>query len=77
MSVSNFDILGNTVQTLARAVSNLPKKWCQRKLDDNPVVAPARTGWCESYSEEYESVCEKINIKLAAEGPNKDKAFKN
>ncbi len=33
MSVSNFDILGNTVQTLARAVSNLPKKWCQRQLD--------------------------------------------
>jgi hypothetical protein len=76
-SVSNFDILGNTVQTLSRAVSNLPKKWCQRQLDDNPVVAPARTGWCESYSEEYESVCKKINIKLAAECPNKDKAFKN
>jgi hypothetical protein len=45
-SVSDFDILGNTVQTLARAVSNQPKKWCQRQLGDNPVVAPARTGWC-------------------------------
>ncbi len=65
-SVSNFDILGNTVQTLARAVSKLPKKWCQRQLDHKPVVAPARTGWCE-----------KINIKLAAKCPNKDKAFKN
>ncbi len=76
-SVSNFDILGNTVQTLARAVGKLPKNWCQRQLDDNPVVAPAKTGWCESYSSEYESVREKINIKLAAECPKKDKAFKN
>jgi hypothetical protein len=75
--VSNFDILGNTVQTLARSVGKLPKNWCQRQLDDNPVVAPAKTGWCESYSREYESVCEKINIKLAAECPKKDKAFKN
>ncbi len=65
------------MQTLARAVSKLPKKWCQRQLDHNPVVAPARTGWCENYSEEYESVCEKINIKLAAKCPIKDKAFKN
>ncbi len=76
-SVSNFDILGNIVQTLARAVGKLPKNWCQRQLDDNPVVAPAKTGWCESYSSEYESVCEKINLKLAAECPKKDKAFKN
>jgi hypothetical protein len=76
-SVSNFDVLGNTVQTLARAASNLPRNWCQRQLDDNPVVAPAGTGWCESYSEDYEKICETINIKLAEECPKKDKAFKN
>jgi hypothetical protein len=76
-SVSNFDVLGNTVQTLARAASSLPKNWCQRQLDDNPVVAPASTGWCESYSEDYEKICETINIKLADECPKKDKAFKN
>jgi hypothetical protein len=40
-------------------------------------VAPASTGWCESYSEEYEKICEKINIKLADECPKHDKAFKN
>jgi len=76
-SVSNFDILGNTVQTLARAVSSLPKNWCQRQLDDNPVVAPASTEWCESYSEEYEKICGLLNIKLADECPKHDKAFKN
>ncbi len=76
-SVSNFDVLGNTVQTLARAVSKLPKNWCQRQLDDNPVVAPASTGWWESYSEEYEKICKSINIKLADECPKHDKAFKN
>jgi hypothetical protein len=76
-SVSNFDILGNTVQTLARAVIRLPKNWCQRQLDDNPVVAPASTGWCEGYSEEYEKICKMINIKLADECPKHDKAFKN
>jgi hypothetical protein len=76
-SVSNFDVLGNTVQTLARAVSRLPKNWCQRQLDDNPFVAPASTGWCEGYSEEYEKICKMINIKLADECPKHDKAFKN
>ena len=76
-SVSNFDVLGNTVQTLARAASSLPRNWCQRQLDDNPVVAPASTGWCESYSEDYVKICETINIKLADECPKKDKAFKN
>ena len=76
-SVSNFDVLGNTVQTLARAASKLPKNWCQRQLDDNPVVAPASTKWCESYSEDYENICKSINIKLADECPKHDKAFKN
>ncbi len=75
--VSNFDVLGNTVQTLARAASSLPRNWCQRQLDDNPVVAPASTGWCESHSEDYVKICETINIKLADECPKKDKAFKN
>jgi hypothetical protein len=76
-SVSNFNILGNTVQTLAREVSKLPKNWCQRQLDDdNPVVAPASTGWCESYSEAYENICKSINIKLADECSKHDKAFK-
>jgi hypothetical protein len=74
--VSNFDVLGNTVQTLARAASKLPKNWCQRQLDDNPVVAPANTRWCESYSEDYEKICNTINIKLADECPKHDKAFK-
>jgi hypothetical protein len=76
-SVSNFDVLGNTVQTLARAASKLPRNWCQRQLDDNPVVAPASTKWCESYSEDYENICKSINIKLAEECPKHDKAFKN
>ncbi len=76
-SVSNFDVLGNTVQTLARAASKLPRNWRQRQLDDNPVVAPASTQWCESYSEDYENICKTINIKLADECPKHDKAFKN
>jgi hypothetical protein len=76
-SVINFAVLGNTVQTLARAVSKLPKNWCQRQLDDNPVVAPASTEWCESYSEEYEKICKAINIKVGDECPKNDKAFKN
>jgi hypothetical protein len=76
-SVSNFDVLCNTVQTLARAASKLPKNWCQRQLDDNPAVAPANTKWCESYSEDYENICKSINIKLADECPKNDKAFKN
>lgn len=76
-SVSNFDIFGNTTQALARVMGNIPRRWCQRQLDDCPVISPAGTDWCENFSVEYMNVCQQINVKLAEDCPKKDKAFRN
>ncbi len=73
-SVQNFDILANTIKTLAAVGCNIPKKLIHRQLDDTPIVAPAGSGWCEVY-ESYKSICEKINIELAPDCPNRDKSY--
>lgn len=76
-SVSNFDMLGNTIQTLALASCSIPSILVHRQLDDVPVAGPPHTTWCEEFTEEYASLCDKINIQLAEECPKKNKAFKN
>ena len=76
-AVPNYDMLGNTVSALARAVSHIPKALVHRQLDDVPTVAPAFTNWCQQFTENYKEVCEIIGIQLAEECPDKDKAFCN
>ena len=76
-AVPNYDMLGNTVSALARAVSRIPKSLVHRQLDDVPTVAPAFTDWCQQFTENYKEVCEKVGIQLAEEFPQKDKAFCN
>jgi hypothetical protein len=43
-SVQNFDILANTVKTLALARCKIPSRFVHRQLDDVPLVAPANSG---------------------------------
>ena len=76
-AVPNYDMLGNTVSALARAVSHIPKALVHRQLDDVPTVAPAFTNWCQQFTENYKEVCAIIGIQLAEECPDKDKAFCN
>jgi hypothetical protein len=76
-SVCNYDKFGNTIQALTRTFCDIPSRLCQRQLDDNPVVSPAGTNWCEQFSEEYTRVCKMVNVKLAEDCPEKDKAFTN
>jgi hypothetical protein len=76
-SVSNFDRLGNTILTIALSQCRIPRHLVFRTLDDVPVVAPEKTGWCEEFSTVYQKVCRQTNIKLAVDCPNKDKAFTN
>ena len=76
-AVPNYDMLGNTVSALARAVSRIPKSLVHRQLDDVPTVAPAFTDWCQQFTENYKEVCEKVGIQLAEECSQKDKAFCN
>jgi hypothetical protein len=74
-SVQNFDILANTIKTLATVGCEIPRKLIHRQLDDTPIVAPASSGWCEEFYQAYKRICEEINIELAPDCPNKDKSY--
>jgi hypothetical protein len=74
-SVQNFDILANTVKTLALARCKIPSRFVHRQLDNVPVVAPANTRWAEEFYKEYNEICESINLELAKASPDLDKAF--
>jgi hypothetical protein len=74
-SVQNFDILANTVKTLALTSCRIPSKFVHRQLDDVPVVAPAHTDWADKFYKEYKKICDSINLELAKASPDLDKAF--
>jgi hypothetical protein len=74
-SVQNFDILANTIKTLEAVGCSIPNKLIHRQLDDTPIVAPAGSGWCEEFYHSYKTLCEKINIELAPDCPNRDKSY--
>jgi hypothetical protein len=40
-AVQNFDILSNTVKTIALAKSKIPSNLVHRQLDDVPIVGPS------------------------------------
>ena len=62
---------------MAIILSNTPAELSLRRLDDVPNVAPASTQWCEKFASVYCDLCESINVKLAPDCPDRDKAFKN
>jgi hypothetical protein len=74
-SVQNFDIVANTVKTLALCDCKIPNRLAHRQLDDVPVVAPKKTGWCEEFSAKYKELCDEIHMPLADDCPLKNKAF--
>ncbi|MBM3938124.1 MAG: hypothetical protein FJ333_05650, partial [Sphingomonadales bacterium] len=76
-SVANFDRLGNTIMAITTSMSSIPRYFTSRCLDDVPIVGPANSNWCEEFSQNYSKVCEEINVALAPECPNNDKAFVN
>jgi hypothetical protein len=74
-AVQNFDIVANTIKTLASAGCNIPARYIHRQLDETPVVSPASKNWCGKFLEKYRSLCEHINLELAPDCPNFDKSF--
>ena len=76
-SVCNFDILGHTVLDIAVAVSGINSELVHRRLDDVPVIGRPGSGECEHFSDSYSKVCKSINLVLAPNCPNRDKAFLN
>jgi hypothetical protein len=75
-AVANYDILGNTVLTLVKAETEVPNEFVHRQLDDVPVVVPySKKYWCEEFVSKYRDCCNSLNIQLAEDCPNFDKAF--
>jgi hypothetical protein len=74
-SVPNFDILANSVKTLAEIDLNIPCRYFHRTLDDIPLVAPNYNNWCVKFSNRLIELCEKCNIPLAVSCPKNEKAF--
>ena len=74
-AVQNFDILANTVKTLAKVSCNIPSAFILRQLDDTPVIGPAHTNWCEEFYKSYLNICSSINLELAENCPAFEKAF--
>ena len=76
-AVSNFDQMGNTVLAIALTSSRIQKKMVHRQLDDVIAVAPKDSGMCEEFTKNYKTTCKDLNIKLADDCVNKEKAFSN
>jgi hypothetical protein len=74
-AVQNFGILSHAVMTLTLSNCRIPSKFVLRQEDDVPVVVPRNSGWCEEFYSTYGSICKSINLALADECPNFDKAF--
>ena len=53
-----------------------PKKFGPQTNRRCAIVAPKDSSWCEDFTSEYERICNDLNISLAPDCPEKDKAFK-
>ena len=76
-AVNNFDVPAKTVQTLARVRSAIPRDLVKQTLDDTAGTGPPESGWCEEFTANYKDICSQLNIRLAPDCPNADKAFTN
>ena len=76
-SVCNFDRLGSTKDLLVCLNSNTPRSCLYRVLDDTPCVSSADSDRTQKFSREMRSFCKKIDLPLANNCKNKEKAFEN
>jgi hypothetical protein len=76
-SVSNFDCLGKTVQSIIVAECGVPEKSSPRQLDDTIKVDHLNSGKCQEFTGKYVSCCKELNIKQAVNCEKKEKAFEN
>jgi hypothetical protein len=72
---ASFDPLPETVVNIVCSMTNTPKKWVKRQLDDVPIVSPKGSNFTENFYFTYKKICRQLGIPLATECPNHDKAF--
>jgi hypothetical protein len=74
-ALAQYDVLGNTIESLAVAASGIPRQFISRAVDDQPVATPAGSTWGKDFVSSYRKICNEVNIELAEDCPNCDKAF--
>jgi hypothetical protein len=74
-ALAHYDVLGNTIEKLAIAESGIPKHFVGRAVDDQPVATPASSTWGKKFTNSYRRICEMVNVELAENCENCDKAF--
>ena len=74
-ALANYDVVGNTVEKLAIAESKIPRRFVKRAVDDQPTASPANKSWGKDFVESYKRICAEINLELAEDCKNCDKAF--
>jgi hypothetical protein len=75
LAPASFDPLPETVVNIVCTLKNIPKKWVHRQLDDVPIVSPRGSGYTEQFYKTYARVCKDLNMPLAENCPNHEKAF--
>jgi hypothetical protein len=62
---------------LAVFEAGIPSHLVMRQVDDVPSISTEHHGFSEKFSCEYKKLCEHLNVELAPNCPNNDKAFEN
>ena len=70
-----FDCVAETVVNIVCSETGIEKKLIHRQLDDVPVVSEKGSNKTKLFTEKYHEVCKKLNIPLAEDCPNHEKAF--
>jgi len=70
-----FDSLPETIVNIVCCLEQIPKKFVHRQLDDVPIVSPENSGMTERFTNRYKQICKEINVPLAEDCPNHEKAF--
>jgi hypothetical protein len=76
-ALAQYDILGNTVEKLAITDSGIPRHFVCRAVDDQPVATPGNSTWGEKFVSSYKKIGRELNIELADDCEDCDKAFTN
>jgi hypothetical protein len=72
---AGFDSLPETIVNIVCCLYKIPKKNVQRQLDDVPMVAARESGLTERFHSAYKDICKEVNIPLAENCKNHEKAF--
>ena len=73
----NFDNVAETIVNITKIISQTPNNIVHRTLDDIPLIAPKKSPLAKNFATQYKKICKNLNIPLAKNCPNFQKAFEN